>query len=73
MAQNIKLLANQANQLKSMPEDGVGYHIVDIEMIDGQIHKNMLILNSEYLKLSDNGYIIDPYNIWKISSVNKIW
>jgi hypothetical protein len=70
MAQSVKLLANQINQLKSIPEDGIGYHIIDIEMIDGQIHKNMLILNSEYLRLKDNKYV-DPYNIWKFSSVNK--
>jgi len=70
MVQNVKLLANQVNQVKLMPEDGIGYHIVDIEMIDGRIHRNIIILNSEYLKLNDNKHI-DPYNIWKISSVNK--
>ena len=40
--------------LSSLPEQGMGYQIVDITLKNGKILKERIVLNSTFLKLNDN-------------------
>lgn len=66
MANRLLLTENQIKQLKILPEDGMGYQIVNIEMNDGRLLNERIVLNSSYLKLNENEYI-DPEKILRIS------
>lgn len=65
MTSKIKLLDNQIKDLESLPEQGMGYQIVDIEMKDGTILNNRIVLNSTYLQLKEKENI-DPILIRRI-------
>ena len=41
-------------QLELLPENGMGYHIVDIYLKNGSILKQKIVLNCEILKLDDS-------------------
>ncbi len=49
----LKLSDKQIMFLESMPEQGMGYHIVDIKLVTGEILKNRIVLNCEFLKLNE--------------------
>lgn len=62
MTKKVKLLDTQIKFLESLPEQGMGYQIVDIELKDGKKLINRIVLNSTYLKVND-GESIDPLHI----------
>jgi len=61
----IKLLQRQIDLLAKLPETGMGYHLVDIKLKDGQAFNGKVVLNSTYLQMEDEGEI-DPNEIEKI-------
>jgi len=55
--------------LESLPEKGMGYQIVDIELIDGSVLTDRIILNSTYLKLvNEDNLTIDKIKNIRIKS-----
>lgn len=50
----IKLLSEQIKKLETLPEQGMGYQIVDIKLKSGKELKNRVVLNSSYLLLHDD-------------------
>jgi hypothetical protein len=49
----IKLDRRWVERLLNMPESGMGYQLVDVEMADGRELKNAVVLNAELLELPD--------------------
>jgi hypothetical protein len=45
------------NNLENLPEQGMGYQIVDIELFNGSILVDRIIFNSTYLKLDKDEQI----------------
>lgn len=66
----IKLLQNQMNLLQSLPEQGMGYQVVDITLKDGKTFYEKIVLNSMYLQIEDNEKI-DPNEIETIQLHKK--
>ena len=62
MTKKIKLLDTQIKFLESLPEQGMGNQIVDIELKGGKKLINRIVLNSTYLKVNDEESI-DPLHI----------
>ncbi len=58
----IKLLQNQMNLLQSLPEQGMGYQVVDITLKNGKTFYEKIVLNSMYLQM-DEKETIDPNEI----------
>jgi hypothetical protein len=58
MANNLKLKKQHIDYLSKMPENGMGYQLVDIILKDGKELKNRIVFNSTYLKLIDNEKIM---------------
>ncbi len=54
MANNLKLLKKFTIKLSILPENGMGYQIVDILLKNGNKLKRRVILNSTFLKLLEN-------------------
>jgi len=50
----IELSPAHAKILAALPEQGMGYQLVDIELNNGHELKNRIILNSTYLQLHDD-------------------
>lgn len=50
----LKLSKIFSDYLSDLPETGMGYQIVDIELKNGKILKDYVVLNSAYLKLKNN-------------------
>ncbi len=50
----LKLSNKFSNYLGSLPEQGMGFQIVDIELENGNLLKDRVILNSTYIKLHEN-------------------
>ncbi len=65
MSNKVKLLDEQIKLLESLPEQGMGYHIVDIKLKNGKKLIKRIIINSEYLKLNEYE-LIDPKDIKSI-------
>lgn len=61
----IKLLQKQINLLESLPEQGMGYHIVDVVLKNGRTLREKVVLNSMYLQIEEKE-IIDPKEIKSI-------
>lgn len=55
-------------ELESLPETGMGYHIVNVNFLDGKTLDNIVILNSEIMKV-ENEINIDIDKILKIELV----
>lgn len=70
MESKLKLSNKFSNYLEDMPEQGMGYQIVDIELISGEILIDRVILNSTFLKLEENENI-DNKDIKSIKIKNK--
>jgi hypothetical protein len=66
----IKLLQKQINILENLPEQGMGYHIVDITLKNGMTLNEKVVLNSMYLQTEDNEKI-DPNEIETIKLHRK--
>lgn len=58
MANNLELKKKHIDYLSKMPENGMGYQLVDIILKDGKELKKRIVFNSTYLKLMDNEKII---------------
>jgi hypothetical protein len=54
MSKKIQLTQEQTNYLSELPEQGMGYQVVDITLKDGTTLTNRMIINSTYLVLKDN-------------------
>jgi hypothetical protein len=65
MNKKVKLLPKHIKLLHALPEQGMGYQIVDIELIGGIELLKRTILNSTYLIIVE-GEDIDPRLIRKI-------
>lgn len=50
----IQLPQKFVDLLITLPENGMGYQIVDIKLQSGEILRNRIILNSEFLKVLNN-------------------
>jgi len=63
----IKLPKHCQIYLESIPEKGMGYHIMDVFLRKGIMLMNRTILNNTYLILEDNEKIEtkDIFNIYK--------
>jgi hypothetical protein len=57
MDNKIKLNKNQTDYLSSLPEQGMGYQIVDITLKNGTVLKKRIVLNSSFLKLENKEQI----------------
>ena len=62
MTKKVKLLYNQIKLLESLPEQGMGYQIIDIELKNGNKLIERIVFNSTYLKLNEEEFI-DPLQI----------
>ncbi|MEA2235790.1 MAG: hypothetical protein QOC81_514 [Thermoanaerobaculia bacterium] len=49
----IKLDKRWVERLLKLPESGMGYQLVDVEMADGRELKKAVVLNAELLELPD--------------------
>jgi hypothetical protein len=70
VTKKIKLLDYQIKFLESLPEQGMGYQIVDIELKGGKKLINRVVLNSTYLKVNEDESI-DPLQITIIKLHNE--
>lgn len=61
----IKLDDEHIKTLENLPEQGIGYQIVDITLKNGQVFKQKFVLNSTNLRVDAND-TIDVNNIDKI-------
>lgn len=66
MTKQVKLTDSQIKLLESLPEQGMGYQLVDIKLKNGKKLTNRVVLNSTYLKLEENEFI-DPTQIDQIT------
>lgn len=66
METSIKLTDEQIKILENLPEQGMGYQIVNLTLKNGQILKDRIVLNSSYLKIEKNENI-NPNDIVKIN------
>lgn len=62
MKTKIKLLQKQINLLQNLPEQGMGYQVVDITLKNGMTFYEKVVLNSIYLQIEGNEKI-DPNEI----------
>ena len=69
ISNTVMLNPMHVEQLLMIPEEGSGYHIVDIVLIDGTILKNKLVLNFNELLLDENDPNISSSDILKIIKV----
>ena len=46
----IKVPSKLQEELVNCPEAGMGYHLVDLELIDGRIIPDIIIVNCEFIK-----------------------
>lgn len=53
----LKLSYKFSKYLEDLPEQGMGFQIVDLELENGMVLKNRIVLNSTYLKLEKNELI----------------
>lgn len=50
----LKLPKKISKYLENLPEQGMGYQIVDIEFFDGKTLTDRIVFNSTFLKLDEN-------------------
>ncbi|MDX1910237.1 MAG: hypothetical protein SFV22_02065 [Saprospiraceae bacterium] len=58
----VQLTKEQTDFLSNLPEQGMGYQIVDIKLKDGKVLNEKLVFNSTILQL-DTDELIDPLDI----------
>ena len=54
MESKLKLSNKFSNYLAELPEQGMGFQIVDVELKNGNLLNNRIIFNSTFLKLKEN-------------------
>lgn len=54
MSKLLKLDDKFITQLINTPETGMGYHVVDIILITGEVIREKTILNSSFMQLNDD-------------------
>ncbi len=59
----VKLLDTQINILENLPEQGMGYQIVDLVLKNGKKLIEKVVLNSTFLQIDEQ---IDPTEIKEI-------
>ena len=62
----VKLGKKQTDFLTNIPEDGMGYKIVDVKLKSGKVLKGKTVLNSMYLQL-DKSEVLKPDEIETIT------
>lgn len=68
--QKIRLPDNFIKQLIETPENGMGFHIVDLHLKNGEVLKNQIVLNCSILTLESTFELdIDEIELIKISNV----
>lgn len=68
--QKIKLPDDFIKQLIETPENGMGYHIVDLHFKNGEVLKNQIVKNSSILILENTIKLdINEIELIKISNV----
>lgn len=68
--QKIRLPDNFIKQLIETPENGMGFHIVDLHLKNGEVLKNQIVLNSSILTLENTFKLdISEIELIKISNV----
>ncbi len=65
MATSVKLTEEQISILENLPEQGMGYQIVNLTLKNGRILTDRIVLNSTFLKIGI-GEEINPNDIVKI-------
>lgn len=65
MKKKIKLLPRHIKFLEALPEQGMGYQLIDIELRNGKHLKKRIVLNSTYLQLQEHEEL-NPIDIIKI-------
>lgn len=53
----IKLLPEHVKTLENLPESGMGYQVVTIQLRDKTKLPNRIVLNSTYLQLDENEFL----------------
>jgi hypothetical protein len=68
--QKIRLPDNFIKQLIETPENGMGFHIVDLHFKNGEVLKNQIVLNSSILTLENTFKLdINEIELIKISNI----
>jgi len=57
-SRKVHLGEEQIAKLMSLPETGMGYHLVDLYMKDGTRRRDRIVLNSEFLVLNNDETIV---------------
>ncbi len=57
MEYKLELNKQQIDFLSQLPEQGMGYQLVDLTLKDGRVMKGMVVLNCTYLKLDESELI----------------
>lgn len=50
----IQLTTDQIEFLSQAPEQGMGYHIVDLTLKNGDVLMNMVVINGSFLQLDED-------------------
>jgi hypothetical protein len=50
----IEIPQKSMDELSSIPESGMGYHTVNVQLKDGNVLPNRIVMNSTYLLLLEN-------------------
>ena len=66
MKNKVKLNEKHIDYLSSLPEQGMGYQVIEIILKDGRKLSQRTVLNSTYLVLNDNE-AVDPDLIEEVS------
>jgi hypothetical protein len=53
----ITLNKDQIEFLSKLPEQGMGYQLVDLTLKNGRVLRGIIVLNSTYLKLNESEHI----------------
>lgn len=65
----LKLSDKHIDMLENLPEQGMGYQIVNIELKDGKLLTDRIVLNSTFLQLQkEDNFTIDEIKDIKIKS-----
>lgn len=59
----VELRKDIINRLLTLPEDGMGYQLVDLVLADGRIVPNVTIFNCEVANLPDRYQDVGPSDI----------
>lgn len=57
MALKVELPSNLIEKLSELPEQGMGYQVVNVKLTDGRILWDRRVVNSTYLLLLDKEHI----------------